>query len=501
MSRPPVVIDAATLSQLLAQLLNPDTNAIREVEATLRTALVQPAFICDLFEILQHSPAPELRQLAAVLVRRRIGALWTKLESPVRTSLQAILLNRLSVEPERVVRRQMTSVVAVVARHAMPNGTWPELFGFLVECTRSAAAEHRELSMLLLASLLESEDIVDAVLRPHFAVLSSTLQTLLTDHTSSHVRQATLKAVGAWANVLMAEEELNSLQPLLGPMLQLCRASAQASDEESLCLAFEIFQEVLEEPSSTLIAPHLADLVSLALAAATEPSMEEDTRMAALNLVGRALENKRKLLVKQKLVQPIVAKLFEACASADDEALSAGVGAEDDTDDDDSVHRRAAQVMHTLGMSLPSKHAARPVLEAAVQFAQSQSAAHRRAGIIALAMTAEGFCEAYSESLPHLLPLLFAGCKDSVQAVREAACIGLGVFAQHLQPEIISHYQEVLPHIFMVRELLASTHGAPPAPCAHTSSARSPRPRRSAASTGPGASRDDDTRIRTNLLS
>ena len=197
MSRPPVVIDAATLSQLLAQLLNPDTNAIREVEATLRTALVQPAFICDLFEILQHSPAPELRQLAAVLVRRRIGALWTKLESPVRTSLQAILLNRLSVEPERVVRRQMTSVVAVVARHAMPNGTWPELFGFLVECTRSAAAEHRELSMLLLASLLESEDIVDAVLRPHFAVLSSTLQTLLTDHTSSHVRQATLKAVGA----------------------------------------------------------------------------------------------------------------------------------------------------------------------------------------------------------------------------------------------------------------------------------------------------------------
>ena len=459
MSRPPAVIDPTTLSQLLAQLLNPNTDAIRQVEATLRTALVQPAFVCDLFEILQHSPAPELRQLAAVLVRRRIGANWTKLDASVRVGLQAVLLNRLTVEPERVVRRQMTSVVSVVARHALPNGTWPELFGFLFECTRSSAAEHRELSMLLLASLLESEDVVESSLRPHFGMLSTTLQTLLADHTSPHVRQATLKAVGAWAGVLIAEEAISSLQPLLGPMLDLCRTAAQSSDEDSLCLAFEIFQEVLDEPSSTLIAPHLADLVGLVLAAATEPSMEEETRMAALNLIGRTLENKRKLLVKHKLVPAIVAKLFEACASTEDgdgQLAEMPASNDDDNDDDDSVHRRSAQVLHTLGTALPSKHAAPPVLEVAAQYAQSPRAGHRRAAIIALAMTAEGFCEFYSERLPQLLPILFAGCQDSTQAVREAACIGLGEFAQHLQPEIISHYQQVLPHIFMVRPRLRS---------------------------------------------
>ena len=396
MSRPPAVIDPTTLSQLLAHLLNPNTDAIRQVEATLRTALVQPAFVCDLFEILQHSPAPELRQLAAVLVRRRIGANWTKLDASVRVGLQAVLLNRLTVEPERVVRRQMTSVVSVVARHALPNGTWPELFGFLFECTRSSAAEHRELSMLLLASLLESEDVVESSLRPHFGMLSTTLQTLLADHTSPHVRQATLKAVGAWAGVLIAEEAISSLQPLLGPMLDLCRTAAQSSDEDSLCLAFEIFQEVLDEPSSTLIAPHLADLVGLVVAAATEPSMEEETRMAALNLIGRTLENKRKLLVKHKLVPAIVAKLFEACASTEDgdgQLAEMPASNDDDNDDDDSVHRRSAQVLHTLGTALPSKHAAPPVLEVAAQYAQSPRAGHRRAAFIALAMTAEGFCE------------------------------------------------------------------------------------------------------------
>ena len=44
-----------------------------------------------------------------------------------------------------------------------------------------------------------------------------------------------------------------------------------------------------------------------------------------------------------------------------------------------------------------------------------------------------------------------------MQVVREAACITIGQFAQYLQPEIISHYKEILPQIFTVRPL------APPA--------------------------------------
>ena len=405
--RPPAVIAFADLEQLLALLLQPQTEAIRQVETTLRSALGQPAFVCDLFELLQNSQAPELRQLAAVLVRRRIGAHWLKLDQPVRIALQAVLLNRLSVEPERIVRRQMTSVVTVVARHALPAGQWPELFGFLIQCTRSTAAEHRELSMFLLASLLESEDVVESSLRQHFGILGPTLQTLLADHQNPHVRQATLKAVGAWTGVLVQEEAISSLQPLLGPMLELCRVAGASNDEDSLVLAFEIFQEVLEEPSTSLIGPHLADLIALACGTACASSLEEETRMAALNLLSRAMESKRKLIVKKQLVPSIVAQLFEACAN--DESGLADSHSDGDGDDDDSVHKRAAQVLHTLGTSLPSKHAAPPVLEAAMAYSQHASAGKRRAAIIALAMTAEGFSDAYTEHLAHLLPMLFAG--------------------------------------------------------------------------------------------
>lgn len=193
------------LETLLAQALRPSTETIRQVEAELRRALAKPTFICDLFDRLQHSAHAEIRQMAAVLVRRRISTHWLRLEANVRHELQAVLLQRLANEPERVVRRSMTSVVAVVAKYALPKGQWPELLGFLFECTQSAAAEHRELSMLLLASLFDSDRVVDACLRPHFAALATTLQSLLADSLNSSVRHATLKAVGAWANLLIGK--------------------------------------------------------------------------------------------------------------------------------------------------------------------------------------------------------------------------------------------------------------------------------------------------------
>ena len=167
--------------------------------------------------------------------------------------------------------------------------------------------------------------------------------------------------------------------------------------------------------------------------------------MAALNLVGAAVEHKRKLIVKQRLVGAVVSKLFEAMAV--DEILEGDA----DDEDDDSVHKRAAQTLNLLACSVPSKHASPAILQAVGECHAHASAPRRRAAIIGLAMSAEGCTEPFCEKLEHLLPMLYAGCQDGVQGVREAACIGIGEFARHLQPDIIEHYREVLPHIFMVR--------------------------------------------------
>ena len=205
-SAPVPLFAPAELERLLGQLLTPGTEAIRESEAAMRRALAQPQFIVDLFAQLQHSGLAQIRQLAAVLVRRRISAHWPKLDMNVRQQLQSALLTHLPAEPERPVRRSVTSVVAVIAKYTLPRGEWPALMTFLSQCAQSGSAEHRELAMVLLAALLESEEVVESTLRPHFAVLVTTLQSLLSDHMHPPVCRAALKAVGALAAVLLEED-------------------------------------------------------------------------------------------------------------------------------------------------------------------------------------------------------------------------------------------------------------------------------------------------------
>lgn len=290
----PSAIDAPTLELRLGQLLHHESNTIREAEEALRKALTKPAVICDLFARLQVSPHTQIRQLAAVLMRRRIGAHWTKLEKPVRQQLQVAVLGRLAHEPERLVRRSMSSVVSVVARHALPKGEWPELFGFLLQCSQSGLAEHRELSMLLLASLMESETVVDTALRPHFSLLRDTLATMLADAESATVRRAALKAVGAWAFAIIEDDDVAILKPLISPMLELARSAALsvgaggASDEDSLVLALGILYDLLEA-STSLVLASLPAILSLATDAAVASAMEPETRCAALNLIAAAV--------------------------------------------------------------------------------------------------------------------------------------------------------------------------------------------------------------------
>lgn len=472
----------AELEALLGQLLTPGTEAIRGSEAALSRALSQPQFVVDLCAQLQGSSLAQVRQLAAVLVRRRINAHWPKLDVAVRTQLQAMLIAQLPVEPERPVRRSMTSVVGVIARYALPRGEWPELLGFLSQCAQSATAEHRELAMVLLSALLESTEVVESTLKPHFSVLSTTLQTLLADHQNPPVRRAALKAVSAWCGVLDEEVDARVLKPLVPPMLELCQASAATSDEDTLTLAFSILYDLIEA-QATFVNSHLPAILELALAVATSGAMEVDTRVAALNLVGCALHHKKKTILKHKLVGGVTAKLLEACATVD----ASGAIEDDDDDDEVSVHRRSAQVLHTLGLSLPSKHAVPAVLEQVRLHHCDSQLAWRRAVLVALAMTAEGCAEAYAGSLDALLPVVFAGCKDGAQPVREAACICIGQFAQYLQPEIIGHYEQVLPHIFMVRRPPPPV-APPPARCG-ARRARSPRPH------SPHSDRDDDEQL------
>lgn len=81
--------------------------------------------------------------------------------------------------------------------------------------------------------------------------------------------------------------------------------------------------------------------------------------------------------------------------------------------------------------------------------ASSSPDMHRRAAaMMVCAVLAEGCSEALRKRLPQVLPLLLAALQDPEGDVRGVAAFALGQFSEYLQPEILEHYQEVMPGVF-----------------------------------------------------
>ncbi|XP_054039988.1 importin-4 [Rissa tridactyla] len=91
---------APDLERLLAALLEPDSAVIRRATASLREAFADPQTPARLGLLLTAAPQPQVRQLAAVLLRRRLLGKWRGLEPDLRLRLPAMVAEALEQEPE-----------------------------------------------------------------------------------------------------------------------------------------------------------------------------------------------------------------------------------------------------------------------------------------------------------------------------------------------------------------------------------------------------------------
>lgn len=139
-------------------------------------------------------------------------------------------------------------------------------------------------------------------------------------------------------------------------------------------------------------------------------------------------------LKKYKLVIPVLQVMCPLLAESSDQ----------DDDDDLAPDRAAAEVIDTLAMNLP-KHVFLPVLEFASMHSQSTNLKFREASVTALGVISEGCFDLMKEKLDLVLNIVLGALRDPELMVRGAASFAIGQFAEHLQPEILSHYQSVLP--------------------------------------------------------
>ena len=109
------------LGEILEALTAPDTTRIKQAEDALKPVLKRPESVGLLTTQVSRSENPAVRQIAAVILRKKIGKLWKKGKKNARERTKGLLLERLASEPERAVRKSVAALASALAKILLPS--------------------------------------------------------------------------------------------------------------------------------------------------------------------------------------------------------------------------------------------------------------------------------------------------------------------------------------------------------------------------------------------
>ncbi|KAH9578871.1 Importin-beta [Trypanosoma melophagium] len=466
------------LHRMLYAILNStDNNERRTVEASVVQSLSKPSTLMLLVNVLQdmQGATAGVRQLAAVLLRKKVFSLWQALPMESRAELKSILLTQLGAEPVRVVRFAVAHLVSRIARAdaLQSGGVWPELQQAIRTAAEDPRVEMRELAMVLAYSIAEvvgecgglSGLVADAVVRG------------MAD-TDVAVLRAALRAVAVLLPFVVERREVREL--LLLRVVPQCRALltqyAAVAGMSSLCVCvLDLLEQLTGELSvrrhEALLRDLAHDVLSVFANVVNQPRVRQNCSELLVTLV-----NEKPKFVTKVLLEPIITACMRVMGEdgtislpetahveeEEDEGedgnhnhMNSNSNYDDDDDDDDDTEMLhvsppcmyAGRLLSTLATKVSANSFTGVLIPLVSQVVKNPQAGplERKATILSLACLAEGNPGYLRRRVQYVLNLTQDCLQDSNPVPREAAAFSLTYFCAHLQPEILEQHQQLFP--------------------------------------------------------
>lgn len=430
------------LEQILSQLTQPDNAIIQQATAQLKQAFKDPAIIPGLCAVMSGSQNPQIRQSAAVMLRLRVKKHWKKISPNDRESLKAVVLQAFMQETEHTVQHSLSQLCAVMVKHETPD-RWPALLQLLNQSTKSSNPHDRQVGLLLLNKVIESNP---EPFKPHYCQLLQLLRSVLEDHnnpTALYYCILTLTAITAF----IGTEEMHLMRSILPNLIVALKCLIKA-DQNQASEAMEVFNELMESEVS-IIVPHVADVVRFFLEVGSDTNLSDSLRVKALSCVTFLIKLKSKTVLKQKLLSPILQAIFPVLTAAPPPGEQDPEDEEDDSGDgtdNESPKHCAAQIIDTMALHMPPEKLFQQLMPLTQTCLASENPYQRKGGLMCLAVLAEGCADHIrTKMLKSVLQTVCQSLSDSSQVVRSAGLFALGQFSEHLQPEVSTYCSELMP--------------------------------------------------------
>ncbi|XP_066483155.1 importin-4 [Tiliqua scincoides] len=445
------------LEKILSNLLQPDNAVIQQATAQLKETFKQPSALSHLCQVMSQSQNPQIRQFAAVLVRRRLTKHWRKLSATEQDMLKKLVLNTLQQETDHKVSLGLAQLAAVILKNETLE-KWPQLLQLIQQGAHSRDLTQLQVGLLLLNCALELDPEVFA---PHYKDLLRLFHQTLNNRSQPVTLYYSLRSLSTMAPGL-GSDEMNLMSSMVPKVISAIRELIQVNEAQA-SEVMEVFDELMETEVS-IIVQHLSEVVGFCLEVASNPTLGDNLRVKALSCISFLIKLKGKAILKHKLLSPILNALFPIMSA---EPPPGQMDAEDEQTEEDIEDRAevqspkhfAAQVVDMLALHLPPEKLfpqLTPLMEPAVL---SPNPYHRKAGLMCLAVLAEG-CGDHIRN-KHLQPMLQVVCRalsDESQVVRNAALFALGQFSENLQPDIARYSDDIMPLLLRYLEGVELAH-------------------------------------------
>ncbi|KAK9369499.1 armadillo-type protein [Lipomyces kononenkoae] len=429
------------LTELLNQTTAPNSAVIKSASNKLQKEFYTlPQSVPALVQIMQQNQSQQIRQLAAVEVRKLISSHWDDVDESLRTQIRGALLQFVLQEPSSIVRHAVSRVISEIAKIDLPNNSWLDLPAYLQRAATSSSASERELGVYILYTLL---DTMEETFADKIGQLFSLFSHTINDPESQTVRTNTLLALGKISEIIESQEHIQMFREFIPGMVGVLKQLIDQSEEKAVNQAFDVFQTLLWVDSA-IVSKSLGDLIQFMLELAKQKNVDTEFRSLALQFLSNCVRFK-KMKVQSLKVGPVLTSTALLLAGEEMEDM-------EDDDDDNSVARLSLRLIDILSTSLPPSQVMNVLVTEIPQYASSPNANYRRAGLLALCVAVEGAPEFLSTQLKIVLPIILQALSDSVLEVRVAALQALAQLADELQDTISKEHEVLLPLVFNMME-------------------------------------------------
>ncbi|XP_061655905.1 importin-5 [Phyllopteryx taeniolatus] len=419
---------------LLGNLMSPDNNVRKQSEETYDTIPGQTKITFLLQAVRDPSAAEEVRQMAAVLLRRLLSSSFEEIYPGLTVDMQAAikteLLTSIQQETSTNIRKKVCDIAAELSRNLIDddgNNQWPEVLKFLFDSVNSDNVGLREAALHIFWNF---PGIFGNQQQHYMDVIKRMLVQCMQDQANSQIR--TLAARAAASFVLSNEGNtalLKHFSDLLPGILQAVNDSCYQGDDSVLKSLVEI-----ADTAPKYLRPNLEATLQLCLKLCADTNLPNMHRQLALEVIVTLSETAAAMLRKHTAIvaQSVPQMLAMMVDLEEDEDWAMADELEDDDFDSNAVAGESA--LDRIACGLGGKIILPLIKQHIRQMLQNSDWKYRHAGLMALSAIGEGCHQQMEAILNETVISVLHFCADPHPRVRYAACNAIGQMATDFAP-------------------------------------------------------------------